>query len=88
MSEASTLERVINVVDIEPQYRHAILFRLVEHLAPGTSLQIIVHHDPKRLRMQLEAQYGSRYGWSYLEQGPDIWRVRLLLLSQRDGDHG
>ncbi|WP_280705544.1 DUF2249 domain-containing protein [Bradyrhizobium sp. BR13661] len=78
MSEASTLERVINVVDIEPQYRHAILFRLVEHLAPGTSLQIIVHHDPKRLRMQL----------AYLEQGPDIWRVRLLLLSQRDGDHG
>lgn len=88
MSETSTSERVINVADVEPQYRHAILFRLVEHLAPGTSLQIIVDHDPKRLRMQLEAQYGSRYGWSYLEQGPDIWRVRLLLLSQGDGDHG
>lgn len=88
MSETSTSERVINVADVEPQYRHAILFRLVEHLAPGTSLQIIVDHDPKRLRMQLEAQYGSRYGWSYLEQGPDIWRVRLLLLRQGDGDHG
>jgi len=42
------------------QYRHAIRFRLFEHLAPDDSLQIIVDHDPRRLRLQLEASHGSR----------------------------
>jgi len=81
MSETSPSERVIRVADIDPQHRHAILSRLFEHLAPGDSLQIIVDHDPRRLRLQLEARHGSRCCWSYLEQGPDVWRVRLRLLS-------
>lgn len=75
-----TDERIVNVADIDPRHRHAILFRLFEHLAPNQSLQIVVDHDPRRLRLQLEAQYGSRCGWSYLEKGSEVWRVRLRLL--------
>lgn len=45
---------------------------------------VVVDHDPKSLRMQLEAHHGSRCGRSYLEQGPDVWRVGLRLL-QLDG---
>ena len=77
-------ERVINVADIDPQHRHAILVRLFEHLAPHQSLQIAVDHDPRRLRLQLETLHGSRCGWCYLEQGPDLWRVRLRLLARGD----
>ncbi len=80
MTGPSSNERVINVAEIDPKYRHTILFRLFEHLAPDDSLQIISDHDPRRLRLQLEAYHGSRCGWSYLEQGPDVWRVRLRLL--------
>jgi uncharacterized protein (DUF2249 family) len=80
MTEPGIDERIIQVADIDPQHRHAILFRLFEHLAPNQSLQIVVDHDPKRLRMQLEAHHGSRCSWSYLEQGPDVWRVRLRRL--------
>lgn len=79
-SEPDRSERVINVADIDPRYRHDILFALFEHLAPDASLQIVVDHDPRRLRLQLEARHGARCGWSYLEQGPDVWRVRLRLL--------
>jgi uncharacterized protein (DUF2249 family) len=86
MLEASLSERVINVADIDPKYRHDILFRLFEHLAPDESLQIIVDHNPRRLRLQLEARHGSRCAWSYLEEGPGIWRVRLRLLRAGDGD--
>lgn len=88
MPEVSSNERVINVADIDPQHRHTILFRLFEHLAPDDSLQIVVDHDPRRLRMQLEARHGSRCAWSYLEEGPDTWRVRLRLLGAGKGDHG
>ena len=87
MLETSLSERVINVADIDPRYRHTILFRLFEHLAPDESLQILVDHDPRRLRLQLEARHGSRCAWSYLEEGPDKWRVRLRNLRARDGDH-
>jgi uncharacterized protein (DUF2249 family) len=88
MPEASRSERVINAADIDPQHRRAILSRLFEHLAPDQSLQIVVNHDPRRLRLQLEATHGSRCAWSYLEKGPDIWRVRLRLLGLGSGDHG
>ena len=84
---APSSERVINVADIEPRYRHAILFRLFEHLAPDDSLQIIVDHDPRRLRLALEDRHGARCGWSYLENGPDVWRVRLRLLGAGREDH-
>ena len=87
MLETNFSERVINVADIDPKYRHNILFRLFEHLAPDDSLQILVDHDPRRLRLQLEARHGSRCAWSYLEDGPDLWRVRLRLLRAGDGDH-
>jgi uncharacterized protein (DUF2249 family) len=81
MTGSSADERVINVADIDPQYRHAILFRLFEHLTPDQSLQIVVDHNPRRLRLLLETQHGERCGWSYLEEGPDVWRVRLRLLA-------
>jgi uncharacterized protein (DUF2249 family) len=70
-------ERVINVKDIDPQYRHTIIQQLFDHLTPGASLQLVVDHDPKPLHFQLETRHGARCQWSYLEQGPDTWRVRL-----------
>ncbi len=88
MRDSACNERVINVADIDPRFRHTILSRLFEHLAPDQSLQIVVDHDPRRLRLQLEASHGARCGWSYLEQGPDVWRVRLRLLGLGSGDHG
>lgn len=88
MRDANHSERVIKVADIDPRYRHTILSRLFEHLGPEQSLQIVVDHDPRRLRLQLEAIHGSRCVWSYLEQGPEVWRVRLRLLEAGGGNHG
>lgn len=71
------LERVIHVAEIDRKYRHGMLSQLFEHLDPERSLQLVVDHDPRPLRYQLGARYGERCEWSYLEQGPDVWRVRL-----------
>lgn len=87
MPEVNHKERVIKVEDIDPQHRHAILSRLFEHLAPDDSLQIVVDHDPRPLRLQLEARHGARCNWSYLEKGPDVWRVRLRLLGAGSVDN-
>jgi uncharacterized protein (DUF2249 family) len=88
MAEVNQNERVINVADIDPRYRHAILFRLFENLAPGHSLQIVADHDPKPLRFQLEAQFGSRTKWAYLQEGPEVWRLRLSLLASGERQNG
>ncbi len=87
MPEATCNERVIKVADIDPQHRHTIIFRLFEHLAPDESLQIVVDHDPRPLRLQLEARHGSRCSWSYIEKGPDVWRIRLRQLRAEGGVH-
>ena len=83
MSEGSHNERVIKVAEIDPRYRHTVIFQLFEHLNADASLQLVVDHDPKRLRSRLEALHGKRCDWTYLEAGPDVWRVRLRLLKCR-----
>ena len=74
---ASAAERVIDVRDIEPRFRHQIIHRLVEQLSPDGSLQLIADHPPKPLRYQLELRFGDACKWLYLEEGPDVWRVRI-----------
>lgn len=74
---APASERVVNVGDIPRAHRHAIIFQLFDRLAPGEGLQLVVDHDPRPLRYQFDVRHGARCTWSYLEQGPDVWRVRL-----------
>jgi uncharacterized protein (DUF2249 family) len=69
---ANTPERMINVQDIDPRHRHTIIFQLFDHLAPNSSLLLIVDHNPKPLGAQLEAKHGSRCQWTYVEEGPDV----------------
>jgi uncharacterized protein (DUF2249 family) len=72
-----TEERVIDVREINPRIRHTLIIQLFEHLDNVSSLQLLADHDPRPLRLQLEAKDGERCRWTYLEQGPDLWRVRL-----------
>lgn len=73
----TTDERVIDAREIDPRVRHTVILQVFEHLDERSSLQLIADHDPRPLRLQLEAKYGARCLWSYLEKGPDVWRVRL-----------
>lgn len=79
MSDTDTVnrERVVDVRELNPRIRHTVIFQLFEHLGRDESLQLVVDHDPKPLRFQLEAKHGARCRWAYLEEGPDLWRVRL-----------
>ncbi len=72
-------ERTVDVREIDPRVRHTVLFQLFENLGPDDALELLVDHDPRPLRMQLEARHGAGCHWTYLEQGPDLWRVRLQL---------
>lgn len=57
--------------------RHEIIFAKLNQLQPGDSLIIVNDHDPKPLRYQTGAMWPGRFDWSYLESGPQQWRVEI-----------
>ena len=45
--------------------------------AMGQDFVLVNDHDPKPLYYQFKAEYDGAFGWDYLDQGPDVWRVRI-----------
>ncbi len=77
MSDSSSTPDVIDVRVLVPAERHARIFALVDSLQPGASFLLVNDHDPKPLRYQLEAEYPGEFSWTYVEQGPQVWRVEI-----------
>jgi uncharacterized protein (DUF2249 family) len=75
-------ENEIDVRSLPPAQRHAKIFELVNDLGPGASFILVNDHDPKPLYYQLEAEYPKQFSWTYLERGPDTWRVEIGKLAQ------
>ena len=67
----------IDVREISPRERHALIFRQFDALAPGQALQLVNDHDPQPLRQQFEVRSAGAFKWAYLQQGPDLWRVQI-----------
>ena len=67
----------IDVRTIAPRERHPLIFRTFGDLAAGEALQLVNDHDPKPLYYQLQAEHPGAFHWEYLEQGPEVWRVRI-----------
>ncbi len=82
-SDQDPADQVIDVRVIPPSHRHPVIFRLFNRLEIGKGFQIVADHDPRPLRYQFDARYGSRCRWTYLERGPDVWRVRLVRTAER-----
>lgn len=67
----------IDVRDITPRERHPLIFQTFDDLKVGTAMRLVNDHDPKPLYYQLEAEYPRQFTWDYVEQGPEVWRVRI-----------
>jgi len=67
----------IDVRSLIPAKRHERIFQLVDQLAPGGSFVLVNDHDPKPLYYQLEAEHPKQFSWTYLEKGPQVWRVEI-----------
>jgi uncharacterized protein (DUF2249 family) len=57
--------------------RHDIIFAKLDQLLPGGTFVILNDHDPKPLYYQLAAENVGEFSWDYLEEGPEVWRVRI-----------
>ena len=68
---------ILDVTKLPPEIKHSTIFGRLDALQSGESLTIHNDHDPAPLRYHLQAEHGDAYGWEYLEQGPDWWKVKI-----------
>ena len=73
MSEKNT----IDVRTIPGPLRHPLIFHTFESLQPGEALELLNDHDPFPLRNQFNFTKRGQFSWDYLQEGPDLWRVRI-----------
>lgn len=76
----TTASPTIDVRDIAPRERHPTIFTALEALASGASIEIVNDHDPKPLYDQLQAEAPGDFGWTCLQSGPGVWRIRIRKL--------
>ncbi|HEY5463977.1 MAG TPA: iron-sulfur cluster repair di-iron protein [Hanamia sp.] len=70
-------ENILNVTLLEPKLKHPTIFVRFDELISGESLILHNDHDPKPLYYELSAERGDIFTWEYLEQGPDLWKVKI-----------
>lgn len=73
----SSLMEEVDVRAMAPHERHARLFDRFDGLLPGEAFVIVNDHNPVPLRRQLEGRSPGEVQWTYLQDGPDLWRVQI-----------
>ncbi len=71
------VKTTLDVRTIPPPQRHPLIFQTFESLKPGEAFILVNDHDPKPLYYQFSAERPGTFGWTYLERGPEVWRVLI-----------
>ncbi|CAG1065333.1 Iron-sulfur cluster repair protein YtfE [uncultured bacterium] len=69
--------KILDVREMVPKDRHSKIFETFNALDPGTSFVLVNDHEPKPLLYQFQAEHDGEFDWWPLEQGPQVWRVRI-----------
>ena len=67
----------LDVRAIQPRDRHPMIFNTFDNLQPGESFELVNDHAPTPLYYQFLHERTDLFEWSYLEEGPETWRVRI-----------
>ena len=60
-----------------PKTRHELINKTFAELGLGAAFVLVNDHDPKPLFYQFQAENPGEFSWEYLEEGPEVWRVRI-----------
>lgn len=77
MSAQASETVTIDVRGMVPRERHPLIFETLDGLGAGETLRLVNDHDPKPLYYQLMAERPGDVEWEYLEEGPEVWQVRM-----------
>ncbi|HQY91329.1 MAG: DUF2249 domain-containing protein [Caldilinea sp.] len=68
---------LVDVRQIAPRDRHPLIFQTFEGLAPGEAMILVNDHEPRPLYYQFSVERADEFTWTYLEAGPEVWRVQI-----------
>lgn len=57
--------------------RHGSVFGALSAVRPGGAMVLVAPHDPLPLLAQIAEREGDAVQVSYLQRGPDAWRLKL-----------
>ncbi len=80
----ATAEYQLDVRQLAPAQRHQRIFATFDQLGPQDSFVLVNDHDPKPLYYQFQAELTGKFSWEYLEEGPEVWRVRIGKVAHED----
>ncbi|MHB9863542.1 DUF2249 domain-containing protein [Streptomyces sp. YIM S03343] len=60
-----------------PARRHDLIFSTYGALDVDDHFVLVNDHDPKPLYYQLAAEHTDQFTWEYIEEGPQVWKVRI-----------
>ena len=72
-----TDQKTLDIRPIPPRDKHPTIFDTFDSLNPGEGFILINDHEPRPLYYQFMAERPGQFAWSYLEQGPEVWRVNI-----------
>jgi uncharacterized protein (DUF2249 family) len=75
MPRAKTVEPAVRPVPVRE--KHPTILRTFDGLIAGGVIHWVSNHDPKPLYYTFAAERAGQFQWTYLEQGPDVWRVEI-----------
>ncbi len=58
--------------------RHATIFGALDAVRPGGGLVLVAPHDPLPLLAQIEQRSPGAFEVSYIERGPEAWRLAFV----------
>lgn len=71
----------LDVREIGHGQRHPLIFKTYHALKPGQAFILVVDHDPKPVLYELDFVQHGKFKSTYLEQGPEVWRVQMAKIN-------
>lgn len=75
---AESVHPELDVRVVPHAIRHATVFGALDSIETGAGLVLIAPHDPLPLLAQIEERTPGRFTVSYLDRGPESWRLQFL----------
>jgi uncharacterized protein (DUF2249 family)/quercetin dioxygenase-like cupin family protein len=70
-------DKELDVRPLRKPDKHPTIFAAYDSLAVGEAFVLINNHDPRHLRDEFDTDEPNSFGWEYVEQGPEVWRIRI-----------
>lgn len=69
----------VDIREIEPhQNKYPAVHKAFESLSIGEKMELVNDHDSSPIfKYKFPFDFPDQYEWSYLEEGPEVWRVAV-----------